>query len=99
MFIGYHRYVFILAEQKQPIDPVSDGVVTRASSTSGEGRYGFSTPEFLKKYELSPKGVSFFHAQWDESVPETHKTIGFEVDLSQKKVEEKIDTSKRYSRM
>jgi hypothetical protein len=89
-----------LAEQKERINPVQDGVATESSSSSAEGRYPFNTPAFLAKYALNPKGASFFHAQWDQVVPDIYKSIGIpEIDLNKKEAEQKIESAHRYTRM
>lgn len=99
-FVGLHRYVIFLACQTDKIDPVQDGSVKLIPSSSADGRYGFNTPEFLKKYKMTPKGASFFHAQWDESVPAVYASMNIpEIDLLKKPEEAKIESGNRYTRM
>ncbi|XP_045192701.2 39S ribosomal protein L38, mitochondrial-like [Mercenaria mercenaria] len=64
---GYHRYVFILYQQDQPVF-FSIQQTSRNSTSLAERT--FDTLEFYRKYQkvITPVGVCFFQAEWDQSV-------------------------------
>lgn len=65
---GYHRYVFVLYKQDQPI--VYD--VTKVTSSSPLQDRTFETREWYKKYEdnITPAGLAFYQTIWDNTVKE-----------------------------
>ncbi|CAH1284670.1 unnamed protein product [Diabrotica balteata] len=70
---GLHRYVFLLYKQPEKLkfDEPKHG------PTDGN-RGKFNTENFAKKYKLGkPIAGNFFQAQWDDSVPASHKKLGF----------------------
>ncbi|XP_023020259.1 protein D2 isoform X3 [Leptinotarsa decemlineata] len=70
---GLHRYVFVLYKQPEKLKVDEP----RHGPTDGN-RGQFSTEKFAKKYNLGKAvGGNFFQAQWDDSVPASHKKLGF----------------------
>ncbi|XP_067631225.1 protein D2-like [Eurosta solidaginis] len=71
---GLHRYIFLLYKQPNKLEFTE----THFTNKMGKGREGFSTKNFVKKYGLSvPVAGNFFQAQFDDSVPELHKQLGY----------------------
>ncbi|XP_057666100.1 protein D2-like isoform X1 [Diorhabda carinulata] len=70
---GLHRYVFLLYKQPEKLK------FTEPKHGPTDGNRGkFNTESFAKKYNLgSPIAGNFFQAKWDDSVPATHKKLGF----------------------
>ncbi|XP_061472212.1 large ribosomal subunit protein mL38 isoform X2 [Rhineura floridana] len=64
---GYHRYVFLLFKQLQPIDFTED---VRPIPCHSLKMRTFKTLDFYKKHqsEMTPAGLVFFQCQWDDSV-------------------------------
>ncbi|XP_060583632.1 large ribosomal subunit protein mL38-like [Ruditapes philippinarum] len=64
---GHHRYVFILYQHDKPVDFSSQ--VQISDSTSLEERT-FKTLKFYRNNQehITPVGICFFQAEWDESV-------------------------------
>ncbi|XP_062976390.1 large ribosomal subunit protein mL38 [Elgaria multicarinata webbii] len=64
---GYHRYVFLLFKQLQPIDFTEDVRPTPCHSLKMRT---FKTFDFYKKHQnhMTPAGLAFFQCQWDDSV-------------------------------
>lgn len=57
---GYHRYVFILCEQKKKIkSKLNDKISSRAK---------FNTKEFIQKYKLKPVGLMMFYSENEDDV-------------------------------
>ncbi|KAK0080055.1 hypothetical protein PV326_008352 [Microctonus aethiopoides] len=73
MKTGKHRYVFLLYKQNQ-------GAITfdeRRIGIHDKRRNRFSIKRFAKKYDLEgPIAGNYFIAQYDDSVPTTHKQLG-----------------------
>lgn len=69
--IGLHRYVMLLFKQKGAVK------LEEVYTTPAE-RILFSVERFAKKYDLGAAiAGNFILSQYDESVPELHKKIGF----------------------
>ncbi|KAJ8952505.1 hypothetical protein NQ318_003301 [Aromia moschata] len=70
---GLHRYVFVLFEQPGKL------TFNEPHHSKNDGKRGnFSTEKLRKKYNLGkPIAGNFFQAQFDDSVPATHKQLGF----------------------
>ena len=69
---GYHRYVFLLYEQKEKLK--SD--LMRISKNSRNGRKNFSIRKFAKEHNLGdPIAANFFQAQYDDYVPILHAQL------------------------
>ncbi|XP_015269954.1 PREDICTED: 39S ribosomal protein L38, mitochondrial [Gekko japonicus] len=64
---GYHRYVFLLFKQTQPIDLTDD---MRPVPCHSLKMRTFRTFDFYKKHQtvMTPAGLAFFQCQWDDSV-------------------------------
>ncbi|XP_034264510.1 large ribosomal subunit protein mL38 isoform X1 [Pantherophis guttatus] len=64
---GYHRYVFLLFKQHQPIDFTEDVRPTPCHSLKMRT---FKTFDFYKKHQsdMTPAGLAFFQCEWDKSV-------------------------------
>ncbi|XP_048348065.1 39S ribosomal protein L38, mitochondrial [Sphaerodactylus townsendi] len=64
---GYHRYVFLLFKQTQPIDFTDD---MRPKPCHSLKMRTFRTFDFYKKHQrdMTPAGLAFFQCQWDDSV-------------------------------
>ncbi|XP_066472506.1 large ribosomal subunit protein mL38 [Tiliqua scincoides] len=64
---GYHRYVFLLFKQVQPIDFTED---VRPSPCHSLKMRTFKTFDFYKKHQsdMTPAGLAFFQCQWEDSV-------------------------------
>lgn len=72
---GYHRLVFILYKQEKKID-LSENQMKDLKNLDSRT---FSTFDFYKKHQdlLTPAGVSFFQAKYDDSVRDVfHKSLG-----------------------
>lgn len=65
---GYHRYIFVLYKQDKKID-LKDYKIEKEFDLEMRT---FSTFEFYKKHQdfITPAGLSFFQADWDESLKE-----------------------------
>ncbi|KAK9500449.1 hypothetical protein O3M35_001709 [Rhynocoris fuscipes] len=65
--LGYLRYIFILYKQEEHIDY---NELRNNTNTDSLDRRTFKTYEFYKKMQkkLTPAGLSFFTADWDDSV-------------------------------
>lgn len=63
---GYHRHIFILYKQDKKVD-FSENQVKDAAKLE---QRTFNTFDFYKKHQdyLTPAGLSFFQANWDNSV-------------------------------
>lgn len=71
---GLHRYVFLLYKQPEKIEFQE----TKITNKEGKGRGKFDAKKFAEKYKLGePIAANFFQAQYDDSVPELHKQLGF----------------------
>ncbi|KAG5873924.1 hypothetical protein JTB14_030349 [Gonioctena quinquepunctata] len=70
---GLHRYVFMLYKQPEKLK------VDEEHHGPTDGKRGrFSTEKFSKKYNLGkPVAGNFYQAKHDDSVPATHKKLGF----------------------
>lgn len=67
-----HRYTLLIF--KQPGSLTLNR--TRVSNHSKEGRIGFKVRQFAKQYNLgNPVAGNFFHAQYDDSVPNIDKQL------------------------
>ncbi|XP_013907053.1 PREDICTED: 39S ribosomal protein L38, mitochondrial [Thamnophis sirtalis] len=64
---GYHRYVFLLFKQDQPIDFTED---VRPMPCHSLRMRTFKTFDFYKKHQsdMTPAGLAFFQCEWDTSV-------------------------------
>lgn len=67
------RYVFLVYRQPQKL------TFDEPHKSNRDGSRGnFSAKKFADKYKLGqPIAGNFFQAQYDDSVPETHKQLGF----------------------
>uniref|UniRef100_A0A069DTB0 Large ribosomal subunit protein mL38 n=1 Tax=Panstrongylus megistus TaxID=65343 RepID=A0A069DTB0_9HEMI len=67
--LGYLRYIFILYKQEELLD--FSGLKLKSDKNTLEER-NFSTYEFYKERQksLTPAGLSFFTADWDQTVTE-----------------------------
>ncbi|XP_030754179.1 protein D2-like [Sitophilus oryzae] len=70
---GLHRYIFLIYQQP--------GKITfdekHESETEMGERMSFVVRKFTEKYKLVLKAGNFYQAQYDDSVPELHKQLGF----------------------
>jgi len=66
---GYHRYIFVLYKQDKKID---FSKIQLSDKKDLENR-SFYTFDFYKEHQdsITPAGLSFFQAKWDESVRDT----------------------------
>jgi phosphatidylethanolamine-binding protein (PEBP) family uncharacterized protein len=62
---GLHRYVLILCKQSEKIDFPTD----RRRSNTNADRAHFKARQLFKDLNLTPVGVNFFQAQYDDYVP------------------------------
>merc|ERR1711894_230554 len=71
---GYHRHAFVLFKQDAKIDYSGD---LQDPEGFDLGKRTFEMLEFYRKYQdrLTPVGLAFFQADWDESVRETYHQI------------------------
>jgi large subunit ribosomal protein L38 len=62
---GWHRCVYVLFEHNKPID-----FNLNVSKANQFEKRNFKVSEFFANHqkELTPIGLSFFQAEWDESV-------------------------------
>ncbi|CAG9858497.1 unnamed protein product [Phyllotreta striolata] len=70
---GLHRYVFLLFKQPEKVQ------FHETLHNANDGNRGkFNTNSFAAKYNLgAPIAGNFFGAQYDDTVPATHKRLGF----------------------
>ncbi|KAL4234059.1 39S ribosomal protein L38 [Mactra antiquata] len=64
---GYHRYVFILYQQEHQVDYSTE---KRSSNCTSLRERTFETLEFYRERQddITPVGICFFQAEWDNSV-------------------------------
>lgn len=73
LFIGLHRYVFLVFKQKDKIEFTQDHL----SSNSSDRRAHFSVRKFVFRNKLEgPIAGNFFQAQWDNYVALVNQQLG-----------------------
>ncbi|XP_052764837.1 protein D2-like [Mya arenaria] len=72
---GLHRYVFLL--YKQPSGKIDFSDVDKIPNSSAEGRRKHSARKFAASHSLELVAGNFFLAEYDESVPDLHRQLGF----------------------
>lgn len=89
---GIHRYIYVLLHQKNgKVDVKMD---------SFEDRY-INIHDFMNTHSLVPKGLSFFQAQYSETVDQIYEELGISMpDLNPKSYPKKVHIKeRRYSAM
>lgn len=71
---GIHRYIFLVYKQGEKLKPEFN-----EPNNSVKNRIGFLFEDFLKKYKVDPVPVAgnFYRAEYDCSVLDLHKRLGF----------------------
>ncbi|XP_064598797.1 large ribosomal subunit protein mL38-like [Liolophura sinensis] len=71
---GFHRYVFILFQQERKLDFSSE---KRSENSTCLRERTFQTLEFYRQHQeqLTPSGLAFFQAEWDESVTDVFRNV------------------------
>ncbi|KAM8947238.1 large ribosomal subunit protein mL38 [Pelodytes ibericus] len=71
---GFHRYIFILFKQEEPIDYKEE---LRPNPCHSLKHRTFKTLDFYRKYEdrLTPVGLAFFQCTWEESVTKVYHEL------------------------
>lgn len=68
---GIHRYIWIVLEQPQKLD-----VADQPSLSSTDFNRVFQFREFIGRYKLKPKGLSFHRTQFDKDVADLYESWG-----------------------
>lgn len=77
---GTHRYLFLLYKQTDRLDTTT---MPRSSSTSRDHRLFFSHRPFARRHNLNePVAANFFIAQFDDTVPESHRQMTMSVSYT-----------------
>lgn len=68
---GVHRYIWIVLEQPQRLD-----VADQPTRSSTDFNRVFQFQEFIHRYQLKPKGLSFHRTQFDNDVAQLYESWG-----------------------
>ncbi|KAL9889831.1 protein D3-like [Glossina fuscipes fuscipes] len=70
---GLHRYVFLLYKQSEKLNFIEPYLYNNSTN----GRSGFSTLKFARKYKLGqPIAGNFYQSQYDNYVPQLYMQLG-----------------------